>query len=274
VINTYQLLAHQVWAADNNTTYTVGDGGLTQVNFTTADNTKLDGVEASADVTDATNVAAAGAVMEADTTTSSMSFVVDEDNMASNSATKIPTQQSVKAYVDSEVSGSVSGVSSVNGSTGVVVLTHDGFSDFVANEHLDWTADQGSTNIHAGNYTDTNTTYTVGDGGLTQINFTSADNTKLDGIETSADVTDVTNVTAAGALMDSELAGLAAVKATTGTFLTADQTKLDGIATSANNYSHPTGAGDKHIPTAGASVLFGRLIITITPHIVPARVLP
>jgi hypothetical protein len=56
--------------------------------------------------------------------------------------------------------------------------------------------------------------------------------------------------------MDSELAGLAAVKATTGTFLTADQTKLDGIATSANNYVHPTGAGDKHIPTAGASGQF------------------
>ena len=34
--------------------------------------------------------------------------------------------------------------------------------------------------------TDTNTTYSVGDGGLTQINFTSADNTKLDGIETGA----------------------------------------------------------------------------------------
>ena len=33
--------------------------------------------------------------------------------------------------------------------------------------------------------------------------------------------------------MDSELAGIAAVKATTGTFLTADQTKLDGIEASA-----------------------------------------
>jgi len=30
---------------------------------------------------------------------------VDEDNMASNSATLLPTQQSVKAYVDTEVSG-------------------------------------------------------------------------------------------------------------------------------------------------------------------------
>ena len=37
-----------VTVPDNNTTYSVGDGGLTQVNFTTADNTKLDGIEASA----------------------------------------------------------------------------------------------------------------------------------------------------------------------------------------------------------------------------------
>lgn len=62
-------------------------------------------VEDGADVTDATNVAAAGAVMEADTSTASMSFVVDEDDMASNLATKVPTQQSVKAYVDSNGGG-------------------------------------------------------------------------------------------------------------------------------------------------------------------------
>ena len=39
------------------------------------------------------------------------------------------------------------------------------------------------------------------------------DGTKLDGIETSADVTDTTNVTASGALMDSELTSIADVKA-------------------------------------------------------------
>ena len=55
------------------------------------------------------------------------------------------------------------------------------------------------------------------------------DGTKLDAIETGANVTDTANVTAAGALMDSELASVTAVKATTGTFLTADQSKLDGI---------------------------------------------
>ena len=36
-------------------------------------------------------------------------------------------------------------------------IVHDNLSGFVANEHIDWTTDQGSTNIHAGNYTDTNT---------------------------------------------------------------------------------------------------------------------
>ena len=43
--------------------------------------------------------------------------------------------------------------------------------------------------------------------------FTDADHTKLDGIEASADVTDTANVTAAGALMDSEVTNLAQVKA-------------------------------------------------------------
>jgi hypothetical protein len=69
---------------------------------------------------------------------------------------------------------------------------------------------------------------------VTENNFTDTLKTKLDAIEASADVTDATNVTAAGALMDSELAGIAAVKATTGTFLTADQTKLDSIEASAD----------------------------------------
>jgi len=43
--------------------------------------------------------------------------------------------------------------------------------------------------------------------------FTDADHSKLNAIEASADVTDTTNVTAAGALMDSEVTNLASVKA-------------------------------------------------------------
>ena len=44
--------------------------------------------------------------------------------------------------------------------TAIGNLNHDTLSGFVANEHIDWTTDQGVTNIHAGNYTDTNTVYT------------------------------------------------------------------------------------------------------------------
>ena len=47
----------------------------------------------------------------------------------------------------------------------------------------------------------------------TDENFTTALKNKLDGIEASADVTDTTNVTAAGALMDSELTSITDVKA-------------------------------------------------------------
>ena len=43
--------------------------------------------------------------------------------------------------------------------------------------------------------------------------FVNGDKTKLDGIEASADVTDTANVTASGALMDSELTSIASVKA-------------------------------------------------------------
>lgn len=41
----------------------------------------------------------------ADTDVSANGWVVDEDNMASNLATKVPTQQSVKAYVDAQIGG-------------------------------------------------------------------------------------------------------------------------------------------------------------------------
>ena len=50
----------------------------------------------------ASNVAATGAVMKTATSTSDFDFVIDEDDFSSNSATKVPTQQSVKALFDAE----------------------------------------------------------------------------------------------------------------------------------------------------------------------------
>jgi hypothetical protein len=82
-----------------------------------ADKSKLDGIEALADVTDSTNVDAAGAVMNSDTSTAAMNFVIDEDDMVSDSNTKVPTQQSVKAYVDGQVTGSLVFMGDYNAST-------------------------------------------------------------------------------------------------------------------------------------------------------------
>ena len=220
--------------SSTDTTYSVGDNGLTQKNFTTTLKTKLDGVEASADVTDTTNVVSAltagtnvtiagdGTISSTDTNTnttytagtgltlagtvfSASPLALTSVQTATNQVTQLAlTAQEGDIVVRSDENktychnGGTAGtmadytllatptdaVSSVNGDTGEVSVTHDGLSDFVANEHIDWTADQGATNLHAGNYTDT--TYSVGDNGLTQKNFTTTLQTKLDNIEESA----------------------------------------------------------------------------------------
>lgn len=45
----------------------------------------------------------------------------------------------------------------------------------------------------------------------------------------------------------------AATTSVNGFMSSADKTKLDGIATSANNYSHPTGDGNLHVPATGTT---------------------
>jgi hypothetical protein len=59
--------------------------------------------------------------------------------------------------------------------------------------------------------------------------FTDADHTKLNAIEASADVTDTANVTSAGALMDSELTNLAAVKGINQALATTSSPTFAGI---------------------------------------------
>lgn len=94
----------------------VGGAWIQDNTYDDTDKAKLAGIEAGADVTDAANVAAAGATMNTDADLSSKSYFLDEDNMASDSAVKVPSQQSVKAYVDAQIAG-------VGGSDG-------GFSNF------------------------------------------------------------------------------------------------------------------------------------------------
>jgi microcystin-dependent protein len=53
---------------------------------------------------DSTSVDAAGATMNADTTLAGNGYFLDEDNMASDSAVKVASQQSIKAYIDASIS--------------------------------------------------------------------------------------------------------------------------------------------------------------------------
>ena len=123
---------------------TFSDGTTMSTAFTTPLKSKLDAIEASADVTDATNVTSAGALMDSE----------------------LASIANVKALDQSVVSGASPTFGTAN------------FTD-ASNKRL----------------------------------MTDAQESKLDGVEASADVTDTTNVTSAGALMDSELASIANVKA-------------------------------------------------------------
>ena len=151
---------------------------------------------------------------------------VDEDNMASDSATLVPTQQSVKAYVDSQVTAQDLDVTTDSGTIAIDLdsetLTVSGGTglDSSATGNAVTLAIDSTVATLTGSQTLTNKTLTapVISGNLTTDGLldgrdVAADGTKLDGVEASADVTDTTNVTAAGALMDSEVTNLAQVKA-------------------------------------------------------------
>ena len=137
--------------------------------FTDADHSKLNAIEASADVTDATNVTAAGALMDSEVT-----------DLAGIKGVTISTLQ-VKPSEGAFANGDKTKLDAIETSA---------------------TADQTDAEIR-----------TAVEAASDSNVFTDADHSKLNAIEASADVTDTTNVTAAGALMDSELTNIAAIKA-------------------------------------------------------------
>jgi hypothetical protein len=85
--------------------------------FSDAEQTKLSGIEASADVTDSTNVNSAGAVMESDISGTPAGSIIDDDTMASASNTTLATSESIKAYAQSLVASSVEYIGGYNAST-------------------------------------------------------------------------------------------------------------------------------------------------------------
>ena len=94
----------------SNNTITVGlassVSGLTSVSATTLTDGTLSA--SSGAITGATDITASGTVQFGSLSDGSITATgfVDEDNMASDSATLIPTQQSVKAYVDASLTAS------------------------------------------------------------------------------------------------------------------------------------------------------------------------
>jgi hypothetical protein len=168
--------------------------------FTDADHSKLNAIEASADVTDTANVTSAGALMDSEVT-----------DLAGVKGVTISTLQ-VKPSEGAFANGDKTKLDAIEASA---------------------TADQTAAEIRAAveSATDSNV-------------FTDTDHSKLNAIEASADVTDATNVTSAGALMDSEVTDLAGVKGVTistlqvkpseGAFANGDKTKLNAIEASAD----------------------------------------
>lgn len=90
--------------------------------FTAADETKLEGIEALADVTDATNVNAAGAVMESDVTAKGQIFVATASGTLT--ALAVGSDDAVLTADAAEASG----VKWSAGSTGYSYFSADLFS--------------------------------------------------------------------------------------------------------------------------------------------------
>ena len=300
----YNSSTNTLSQTDNNTTYSVGDGGLTQKNFTTTLKTKLDGIAASAN--NYTHPSYNGDDFSVDTgaltgfnvvsdidinvTTDALGHVTDANGSVATRALQnlnIPDTRAGEIAPDSYLDKALSlDFTDEFGSLGSWYsgLTLKGWSgsyaawqlisnsdNNTADQNLYFRSGSGATwgtmhkVYHSGNLTagtnvsissggvisstDTNTTYSVGDGGLTQKNFTTTLKTKLDGIEASADVTDTTNVVAAlTAGTNVQIAANGTISATdTNTtysvgdggltqknFTTTLKTKLDGIAAGAD----------------------------------------
>lgn len=127
--------------------------------------------------------------------------------------------------------GDVTGTANFDGSAGISITST--------------IADDAVTYAKMQNVTATNVVLGRDSAGAGIVEEISAANLRtIINVEDGADVTDATNVTAAGALMDSELTDLAGVKGVTistlqvkpteGAFANGDKTKLDGIEASAD----------------------------------------
>jgi uncharacterized protein YqgQ len=204
--------------------------------FVDGDKTKLDGIEASADVTDTANVTSAGALMDSEVTNLAQVKAFDSADYATAAqGTKVDfltvTQAVDLDQMETDIAALANGMvykgdwdassgsfpGSGSAQTGwfyyvSVAGTVDSVS-FDVGDNIVATTDNASTSTYASNWSKHDQTDAVqAVVGLTGSISKSALLSALN-VEDGADVTDTTNVTAAGALMDSEVTNLAQVKA-------------------------------------------------------------
>ena len=211
--------------------------------LTGAEHAKLLGIEAGADVTDAANVDAAGAVMNSDLTVASMSFVIDEDDMATNSATRIPTQQSVKQYVDNNTISELS-----EDTTPQLGANLDAQSNRITNLANPTGAQDASTK----SYVDTEITNLI-DNSPTALNTLNELAAALgDDANFSTTVTNsiATKLPLSGGTMTGNIV-MSGSQTVDGRDLSVDGSKLDGIAMGANAYLNTD--VDAHLNISSAS---------------------
>ena len=158
------------------------------------------------------------------------------------------------------------GVSAVSdGSNESIILTAGGSGSgissvsFVSGSNV--TLSRSGNNITIGStYTDTNTTYSVGDGGLTQNNFTDTLKSKLDGIPSGAEVNVQSdwNATSGDSQILNKPTNISTWTNDSGYLTTLDDT-LTSVTNRGNTTTNDVGIGNL---TAGIGTFSGELVVT------------
>ena len=200
-----------------------------KISFDSTSSTKLAGIEEGADVTDAANVTAAGALMDsevdadiktlslpANTTISTFAKTILDDADASAVRTTIGAGTSNLALGTSSTTALAGDTTTISSEQASAITantaknsypsadaTKVGFISVTQAVDLDTLeSDVATNNAKVGITTQQASDITANNA---KISFDSTSSTKLGTIEENADVTDTANVTAAGALMDSEV---------------------------------------------------------------------
>ena len=136
-----------------------------RINGTTLDSSDSTKVTI-AEAVDITGALSAGTSLVIAGDGATVTGIKDEDNMASNSNTKLATQQSIKAYVDSEISGISSTSISQNNTNITVADTGDGTITVTVDGNTEMTITDAGVRVH-GDFTVDGTTTTINTSTLT-----------------------------------------------------------------------------------------------------------